>query len=451
MPLRRRLLVFISLVLLACLLGGGALTYWQGVRKIELEMSSAITVGENAVRDSILPLSEGPITSAQIQRVIGSFDGDRHLSARVENDAGALTTASKLRPPADPAPAWLNRLLMGPAHTAKIDLPHTRGQIILEANPLNEISEVWEDAKIKLAIIAGFCSLVLILVSATLKRALRPLENLSSALQRVGGGDYEAHVPESGPQELAAIYKGFNTMAVRLSDAERQNRRLNEQLTTVQDEERAEIARDLHDEIGPFLFAVDVDAQTIQPLLERDAKTDVIQRADAIRQSVAHMQTHLRSILSRLRPARLLDLSLQDAAEQLAAFWSARYPAIAFEVKCDAVQLGAKLDDVAFRILQEGTSNAVRHGTPTRIELSAHVRDGHALVVEVTDNGSGLEETARKGFGIAGMRERIALHGGSLRVVAGAAGNGVTISATLPLEPAPLQSVQESQRPASPA
>src|SRR5207244_1304092 len=106
------------------------------------------------------------------------------------------------------------------------------------------------------------------------------------------------------------IYRAFNRMAEQLSAAEQQNQRLNEQLSTVQEEERSEIARDLHDEIGPFLFAADVDAQAIPLLVSRDASSEIVNRSKAIRQSVQHMQLHLRGVLSRLRPALLIDQGL---------------------------------------------------------------------------------------------------------------------------------------------
>ncbi|MEQ1651917.1 MAG: HAMP domain-containing protein, partial [Hyphomicrobium sp.] len=243
MSLRRRLLALIALLLVASLLGGGLLTYWHGIRKIDLEMSSAISVGENALRDAVLPLLPGPITTSQIERIVSSFDGDRHLRAVLISDDGSTALESRVRPPADPAPRWLSRLLTGPPRTTELHLPEGRGKIMLRAEPLNEVTEVWEDAKLKLAIVGGFCTLVLAMISITLGRALRPLEDLSQALQQVGGGDYDAHVAESGPAELAEIYKGFNTMAGKLSDAERMNRRLNAQLNSIQDEERAEVAR----------------------------------------------------------------------------------------------------------------------------------------------------------------------------------------------------------------
>ncbi|HPG88437.1 MAG TPA: histidine kinase [Hyphomicrobium sp.] len=431
MPLRHRLLALIAILLVASLLGGSILTYWHGLKKIELEMSSAVAVAENAVRDAVLPLLPGPIQDTQIDRIVSSFDGDRHVRARFVTDDGNALYQSHVLMPKDPAPQWLINVLTGAQHNASMELPEGRGHIQLQADSLNEITEVWDDAKLKLAIVGGFCALVAAMISMTLGRALRPLEDLSSALQKVGGGDYEVHVSETGPTELAAIYRGFNTMAGKLAASELLNRQLNEQLNTVQDEERAEIARDLHDEVGPFLFAVDVDAQTIPPLLAQSANDEAIVRVQAIRQSVGHMQTHLRSILERLRPNTLLDLGLAHAAEQLAEFWQARYPSISFDIDCTDESFGPKIDEAAFRILQEGTSNAVRHGKPTKISLATRKAENGTLEITVSDDGSGLRPPARKGLGLAGMRERLALLGGTMSVDTGPDGRGVVLRAAL--------------------
>ncbi len=113
MPLRRRLLVLVALVLGACLLVGGALTYWAGLRKIELEMSSAIAVGSSAVMDTLTSIQESSDPEAQLTRIVRAFDGDRHLVARLVGPNGALKSASRLKAPVDPPPAWLYELLEG--------------------------------------------------------------------------------------------------------------------------------------------------------------------------------------------------------------------------------------------------------------------------------------------------------------------------------------------------
>jgi two-component system, NarL family, sensor histidine kinase UhpB len=435
MPLRRRLLALVALVLALCLAAGGALTYWQGLRKIELEMSSAIEVADSAVGDAMSTIGTSPDAPAYLHRIVTSFDGDRHVVARLVGPNGTVDV-SRLRPPSDPAPTWLYKLLAGPVHSRRFELPADLkhlGVITIEADPHNEIGEVWEDLKLKFLIIFGFCGIVLALIYAILGRALRPLEALSAALARVGQGDYTAHVAETGPEDLNLIYRAFNRMAAQLRTAEQQNQRLNEQLSTVQEEERAEIARDLHDEIGPFLFAADVDAQSIPLLLSRDAADDVISRSKAIRQSVQHMQLHLRGILSRLRPAMLIDQGLTHAVEQLVAFWRARRPQITFQTHIEDARFPATIEETAFRILQEGMSNAVRHGNPSIIELMASRTDDGTLRVIISDDGSGIAATSTRGFGLVGMQERVAALGGHLSVNGRLDEKGVILIAEIPL------------------
>ena len=437
MPLRRRLILLIALVLCLSLIIGGVLTYWHAVRKIDIEMSSAIAAGESTLKDALAALGDAADPERQIALLIRSFDDERHLRVSQRRGPGSAVVVSHVKPPSDPPPGWLVRILAGPPHRLAMDFPEKLrglGQIELQSDSLNEVTEVWEDAALKFAVMASFFGLVLGLVYWTLGQALRPLEDLSKALSRVGRGDYGAHVAETGPMELASIYREFNHMAEQLQVAERSNQRLNEQLTTVQEEERSDIARDLHDEIGPFLFAVDVDAQTIPQILEKGTKPDVVERANAIRLSVAHMQSHLRSILSRLKPAVLLDLGLAHAVDHLVSFWRTRHPDITISLDVARESFGPKLDEVAYRIMQESLSNAVRHGKPTHIELVARPTEVGHLLVSVTDNGSGLDPQGLKGFGLAGMRERIAALGGKLSVTDNHGTPGVTVVAEIPLD-----------------
>ncbi len=436
MTLRHRLIALIVLVLPLSLLAGGLLTYWHAVRKVETEMAAALAFGESSVRDAIASMKPSSDAGQHLARIVASFNGERHLRVSHTGSDGTIVVSSRVSRPNDPPPAWLVRMLAGPQHSVSVALPgdmKNSGQLWIVADPLNEVTEVWDDVTLKLTIIAGFFSLVLGLVYWALGRALRPLEDLSKALAEVGHGNFAAHVSESGPQELSAIYKGFNRMADQLQAAEKQNRRLNVQLSTVQEEERADIARDLHDEIGPFLFAVDVDAQTIPTYLERGAVQDATSRASAIRQSVAHMQSHIRSILSRLRPSMLLDLGLSHAIDQLVAFWRKRHPDIAFEVSAQQTSYGAKIDEVAYRIVQEAVSNAVRHGNPSRIGIAIRADDGGMLRVSVSNDGKELMDNGSLGFGLAGMRERIAAQGGTLAISNAADGSGVELVAALAL------------------
>ena len=129
------------------------------------------------------------------------------------------------------------------------------GTITLVADPTNEVGEVWSQANDAVRMLALFFVLTVLLIYWAVGRALAPLERLAGAFGRIGAGDYAARVDAVGPPELVRLASGFNGMAEQLGEVEAQNRQLQEQLLSLQEEERADLARDLHDEIGPFLFA----------------------------------------------------------------------------------------------------------------------------------------------------------------------------------------------------
>lgn len=435
MSLRRRLIILILLILPLSLLFGGVLTYWHALDKVETEMAAAIALGETTVRDAVGTWPQDQDVKEQAKRLVQVFDGDRHLRASLIGSDGAQIASSRPAAPGLPAPDWLQHALAGPVHSTDIALPSQAGTLRMTADARNEIGEVWEDVTLKLKIIACFFGLLLALVYWTLDMALRPLDKLAVALSEVGHGNFTAHVDEKGPAELVAIYREFNRMADGLKDAEGQNRALTLQLNAVQEEERKDLARDLHDEIGPFLFAVDVDAQTISQYLQRGAYDEVAGRSAAIRQSVAHMQSHVRAILNRLRPAMLLELGLAQAIDQLVAFWRARHPGIAITADISQASYGEIVDEIAFRTVQEAINNAVRHGKPQSIRIEA-VTDPvlSALRLTISDDGAGIASSATPGFGISGMRERAAMAGGTLEVSQKPGRRGVTVIAMLPIK-----------------
>ena len=313
MTLQKRILSLIALALLLSIAVGSVLTYWHANKKVAIEMEAALAVADGAVRDAVEPLAKYTEPSRQLQRIVASFNGNRHLRAFWIGPTGATFAESNLLAPSEPVPEWFYVVFAGEPHTARVPLPEKMsdlGHILLSTDSHSEVSEVWEDLSLKALIVAAFSALVLTLVFSALKHALSPLGDLTSAFSRVGRGDYDAQVSTSGPLELSSIYKAFNGMARQLADMEQQNARLNDQVVTVQEEERADIARDLHDEFGPFLFSIDVDARSIRRTYDRGQVDGIGEGADSIRLSIAHLQTHLRSILGKLRPTALLDLGL---------------------------------------------------------------------------------------------------------------------------------------------
>ncbi len=145
------------------------------------------------------------------------------------------------------------------------------------------------------------------------------------------------------------------------------------------------------------------------------------------------MQARVRDILGRLRPTRVVELGLEPAIQDLVGFWRGRQPEIVFAlaIKVDEERLPLEVREAAYRVVQEGLSNAVRHGRPSQIRVSLADQGEGELLVQVRDNGSAEPAGARQapGFGITGMRERVALAGGALDIERG---EGWSVVARLP-------------------
>jgi two-component system sensor histidine kinase UhpB len=436
MSLRIRLVLWLGCSLALTLGLGCALAGWHAVASVRAEMQAALATGQQTVANDIEEIGVSPDAARELRHLVATFDGNRHVRATWIDGRGTAIATSVLQLPARPIPAWFRRAI-GP-DLAPVVVPVSSGTISLVADPTNEVGEVWGQANDAVRTLALFFVLSVLLIYWAVGQALAPLQRLSAAFGRIGAGDYAARLNPAGPPELARLATGFNRMAGHLDEMEAQNRLLQEQLLTLQEEERAELARDLHDEIGPLLFAAGIDAASIPALLEAGRPVELAERADAIRDSVSHMQSQIRSILGRLRPLSFGAMGLADAIGNLVAFWHSRHPDIDFVLDVpeddDALTEGARA--TVCRVVQESLCNAMRHGGPNRIEISV-TRQGDDVMVRVADDGAGPGESGLiPGFGLVGMRERVRAQAGSLAISARDGGRGLAVIARLPCDAA---------------
>ncbi|MEJ0064315.1 MAG: histidine kinase [Caulobacteraceae bacterium] len=375
------------------------------------EMASA---EESGRLETVRAVAEMPLTDhpdRQLAPLIADFDGNRHLQAWLITAQGEVLATSRPAP-AEPPPDWFYYLLRQDVPPVKIAVP-AGGAIELWPVYSNDMQAVWAefvDLVLVLALAsAGGGALVFVVVG----QALRPLRTVGEVLPRIGRGDYAARAPLEGPPELVRLGRGVNEMATHLAAMRDRNRTLEEQLLTLQDEERADIARDLHDEIGPQLFAANIDAATAASLIGAGRPEEALQQVRSIAGAIGHIQRLVRDILQRLRPTHLAELGLSSAILDLIAFWKARRPEIEFQTMlADDRELPDGLQETLYRIVQESLSNAVRHGAPRSIRIAIEWSSRGARVQVVNDGAA--DAAATPGYGLTGMAERVAAGGGTL-------------------------------------
>jgi two-component system, NarL family, sensor histidine kinase UhpB len=442
MSLRFRLSSFVCLVLLLSLALGSLFAYSNAVRSVRTEMRAALLVGHQTIKIEIERLSNTTNPTRDLDQLVASFRGHRHLRVWLSGARPAVVAT-----PVDEhsqfgrMPAWLVRVIGGAPETRRIPAAiagRYYGTIVIETDPYNETLEVWNEFTDSLIAPTLFCLLTVAIIYLFIGRTLQPLKNLADALEEVGDGSYRTRISGRLPPELSRLRDSFNRMAARLAETDEDRRRLNEQLLTLQDGERSDLARDLHDEVSPFLFAVNADAATASRLLTEGRTAEAAEHVRSIIDAVTHIQRQVRRMLGRLRPVGLADLGLRAAIENMIVFWRRRRPQIRYNVsiapECD--DLPEMIATTICRIVQEALSNAVRHAEAKVVTIAVErYRDAaegtESVIVQVADDGRGMGEETKIGYGLTGLRERIAALGGRLTFTNRPDG-GFAVGAVLP-------------------
>jgi PAS domain S-box-containing protein len=213
-------------------------------------------------------------------------------------------------------------------------------------------------------------------------------------------------------------------------------RRLSQHERTVRDGERARIARELHDELGQTLTALNMDLHWLKGRAWRDADVTLNRIASMCELMDKTLQS-IHRICADLRPALLDDCGLVAAIEWQVQDFEAR-TGIRCRVSVGPDFPGLKTEQnlAVFRILQEAMTNIARHAHATEVSITLDSKRG-SVVLQVTDNGVGISEEATRGpdaLGLAGMRERALRWGGHVEIT-GRPGKGTRLLLQLPVTP----------------
>lgn len=455
MNLKLDLMLRIVLVAAACLAATAAFVLYQS--NVEAR-SKTSTTAETLVRQLDFQLQRIAVSSDLPERfpdlaLWADSSGATGLCVRFNGIKGG-TSRSICRGGYSSAPSWpgwfeaLYRSAFHPGMPVVRQVAfsgRTYGTVTVTPDAESAVARAWKDLRelltLSLITVVALC----VLIYASVDRALRPARLIVAALRKMADGQLALRLPRFEIAEWRYIGGAVNQLAGNLEQALAERRDLTLKLMNVQDQERRYLARELHDEFGQCLAAINAVAASIDQTA-KDECPALVPGARSISRTAGQMGEVLRNLLGRLRPTEVDELGLTQSLTSLVAGWNARSGGgTRYELRIDG-DIDGLPDPVpvnVYRIVQECLTNVSKHAA-ARAAVVALKRqfptDGDAPcpagVIEILVEDDGVADvrtlTASSGSGLLGIRERVTALDGGMTLTARAEG-GLSVRITIPL------------------
>jgi two-component system sensor histidine kinase UhpB len=419
MSLRYQINIKILFSSLFILVLGGYVAIWQARHSVNKEVESSINLAVQLITFGFAQASSIPYQQTDWLSQLKALKEIRHLNIQLQEPSGQILTSFPdyhAHSDQEIPPLWFINLVEGSHAKAEYPITAFNGKplvLLIQANSLDEITEVWQETLAFLGSLFLLTLLTFLTVHLAFNKALKSITSIVNALKSVETGQYQQKLPEFSIREYDSIAKAINHMMDELNETYRENRALTRHTLEIQEDERQRLSQELHDELGQSLTAIKVMAVTAAR-----EQADIKKTTEAIMGICDHLMGVVRLMMHQLHPLVLTDLGLKAALEDLSGHWSTRYPDLRFILNCsDKVNaLDQKTAIQVFRVIQECLTNVVRHAQARQVIILLEIADQAAtrtLRLQVTDDGRGCSSDSLKtGFGLLGMKERINTLGG---------------------------------------
>jgi two-component system, NarL family, sensor histidine kinase UhpB len=463
---RTQLLVAVGIISLLAALLAGAVSILNTRMATKVEIEASLEIAQRFVAATMKDLAAQHKLTELNQELPLQLKHLRHVRIMYMDATGQLTVLSPQ--PVNGAlawpyvPSWFTALVRPQVAGRAVRVVALEGAnpVIIVGEPADEIAEAWHDFSSVAIVWLIINALILAILYVVLGRLLEPLAHLSTGMLSLEDGNYATRLKLPKVKELALITQRFNMLAGALDTAREDNGRLYRQLIAVQEEERRAVANELHDEAGPCLFGITANASSIQNLAEqrRDGRSvEITRRVGEILSITERLKLLNRALLKKLRPGPLNRVKLAGLLDELLAGFQRRHPdahvVVSFCKLADSY--GEAIDLTLYRCVQEGVTNAIRHGKARRLVVElAEMRGARRnddkrprarLSLSLRDDGKGMAPATPMGFGLTAMTERVRSLGGKC-VIESVPSKGTTIHVEIPLERASVGEQRAAER-----
>lgn len=439
MTLHYQINIRIILAVAVILISGAAAAIWQAKSSVAKEVDSSMNLALQLIKLGIAQGGGNRIESSLWLKNIIALEQIRHIQVRIEQQPGQLLhikNKSKIQNEMTP-PYWFTKAVATAYPNVAYKLKTGDGRhvmITLSADPSDEIKEAWLETR-------TFCWVVFLLglglfltVNMAFKEALNSVAEIVQGLDAIEHEQYKYRLPYFKTLEFDRIAKAMNRLNETLENAREDNKALMLHSVEIQEEERKQLARELHDEMGQSITAIKVMA-----VAGKNPKADIQQINNSIIAVCDQIFAVVRAMMRNLHPLALSDLGLTASLEDLVAYWKTRSPGIHFQLNVDDEmdELQQKIAIQIFRIVQEAITNTVRHAEARQMTITLNTQkntlNGKLVLLEIADDGIGCDASQlSKGFGLMGIKGRINSLGGNAEFVP-VKDKGMTILITIPI------------------
>lgn len=448
MSLRFRLNMLITLLFALILLAGSFYVINNARTAVKEEMQSVSKLTLQLIEIALMSNTASSTSEIQqsVLESIANLESTRHLEIELykTGNKGSRVPVRIISTIDAQAPEWFIRMVKPqPVEYRRVFRESLTAytEILIRANPSDEITEVWNETRGVLGLLVLFAVLANILVYISLGRGLAPIESILKGLDGIEQGEYQRRLPRFKYPEFSRISEKFNNMAEVLQTSRDENRLLTQKSLAIQEDERRILAQELHDEFGQSITAIKAVLASIEQMNHQDS--DMLKSsARTIGTFSDRMYEVARRMMRQLRPAILDEFGLILALQDMIDDWNSRHEDVFchFEFKGKFDELGEEVNISIYRVIQESLTNIVKHAQATdvtvclnRVELNRVENDpsyNFGIKLLIKDNGIGFDETNHRGLGLLGMCERVEALKGSF-VMKSATNEGVEIIVSL--------------------
>lgn len=300
-------------------------------------------------------------------------------------------------------------------------------RVTLTTQPFSEQREAFDEVVGVTGVLLLYSLGLLAALHWAVRHAFAPMRQILDAIGAFERQDYCSRLPAMPVREMDVIARALNHLAAALGQIQEERRLLSLKLLTLQEDERAHIARELHDELGQSLTAIRADATY---LLRRTTEQPELHAVvGELEQQCARVQQDIRNLLGWLgspgdAPARE-PVPIDAILETLIGCWRnrpGRMTDYRLVVDISGADLPQGLTLALYRMTQEALTNVARHACARTAVVTVVAHCGKDIEWSVCDDGVGITFAPRgdglqQGSGLAGIRERVWAHGGELEML----------------------------------